>query len=133
MTIDLGSDFECPGDFLPSMLLLESDDGKARAYLQACRVRLQMPRGSLWFDRDAGTDIREFVSDLETPARAASAINAELFKDERTADCVTSITVNADGSWDIVTNAQVKDGTTYELVFRATAASSELLTAGVAT
>jgi hypothetical protein len=132
MTIDLGADFETPGGELqPDMRLLDSDNGKALCFLYACRTRLQMPRGSLWFDRNAGLDMREFVNDVETPANAMLAINGELLKDERCARCDTQITVNANGSWNVVTNPQSKDGTVFQLVFLVNATNSALLSASV--
>jgi hypothetical protein len=90
-----------------------------------------MPRGSLWFDRNAGLDMREFVNDVETPANAMLAINGELLKDERCARCDTQITVNANGSWNVVTNPQSKDGTVFQLVFLVNATNSALLSASV--
>lgn len=134
MTIDLGADFETPGgELLPDMRLLTSDNDKALGFLYSCRIRLQMPRGSLWFDRNAGLDMREFVNDVETPANAMLAINGELLKDERCARCDTKITVNANGSWSVTTNPQSKDGTVFQLVFLVTAANSTLLAASVVT
>ena len=133
MTIDLGSDFEAPGQLLPDMRLLTSNNDKALGFLYAQARRLQMPRGSLWFDRNAGLDMREFVNDVQTPANAMLAINGEMFKDERCARCDTQITVNADGSWSVTTNPQAQDGTVFSLVFLVTAANSALLSASVVT
>ena len=132
MTIDLGADFETPGgELLPDMRLLTSDNDKALGFLYSQARRLQMPRGSLWFDRNAGLDMREFVNDVETPANAMLAINGEMLKDERCARCDTQITVNADGSWTVTTNPQSQDGTVFSLVFLVTSTSAALLAQSV--
>jgi len=121
--IDLGSTFEAPGALLPNMRLLTSDVDKVRGFLYAQARRLQTPRGSLWYAKNYGLDMREFVCDTENPRVAEQAINGELLKDERCARATTAITVNANGSWTVTTNIFAQDGTVYTLVFYVTETS----------
>ena len=129
--IDLGSTFEAPGALLPDMRLLTSDVDKVRGFLYAQARRLQTARGSLWYAKNYGLDMREFVNDLENPRIAEQSINGELLKDERCAQCTTEIIVLASGAWQVTTNPQAKDGTVFVLVFQVSETSAVLLNADV--
>lgn len=125
---DLGSDFDTPdGELKADMRLLETDQEKILAWLQALARRLQQPRGSLWYDLDYGLDIRTYVSDDEEPAVAAHDINQECLKDERTGTCLTDISVQPDGSWLVNTTPSTRDGAAYSLTFLVTESKIELL------
>lgn len=130
MTIDLGSTFEANGALLPSMRLFTSDVDKVRGFLYTCARWLNTKRGSVWYAKNRGLDMREYVCDTENPRIAEQAINGELLKDERCSRCVTSITVNANGSWTVFTNVYTQDGTAYTLVFLVTETSITLLRDG---
>jgi hypothetical protein len=127
MTIDLGSTFEAPGQLLPGMRLLTSDTDKARGFLYNCARWLNTPRGSVWYAKNRGLDMRQFVCDSENPRIAEQAINGENLKDERCSRSVTAITVGADGSWTVTTNIYAQDGTVFTLVFLVTESSVSVL------
>lgn len=127
MTIDLGSDFEAPGELRPDLRLMTSDADKARAFLQGQARALNMPRGTLWYSRNRGLNVSEFVADSIDPRIAQQQITDELLKDERCARCTTTITVSPLGAWTIQSDMTAIDGTKYQLVFIATEDSASLL------
>lgn len=128
MSVDFGSDFEAPGELLPDMRLLENEQDKTRAFLASVARGLNMPRGALWFSPNDGLSISEFVADIVDKRVASQQINAECLKDERVARAETAIVGTAE-QWDIKTTVFAKDGSVYQLVFRATADSAALLSA----
>ncbi len=130
MTWNPGSDFETVGgQLLPDMRLMVSVTDEARAFMAAIARRLTMPRGSLWFDLDAGLSIAEFVADNIDPRIAAQQINAECLKDERCARASTDMTV-AGNAWTITTTITAQDGKKYQLVFLASEQNATLLLSG---
>lgn len=126
----LGSDFARPGgDVTADMAFRSGDEQEQFAYLEALQERLMMPRGALFYDTDAGLDMRTYVADDEEPAVAAHEINQECLKDERTDKCTCDITVSG-SSWTVAVHPFTKDGVAYELTFSVSAAQVDLLTSG---
>lgn len=127
---ELGSDFERPnGDITPLMLLRDTPNGMALAFLEALAERLMSPRGAFWYDTDAGLDIRSYIADDEDPAVAISEINRECMKDERCAKCRTDIFVSG-STWSVNTFPSTDDGQEYQLTFTVSASKIDLLTFG---
>lgn len=126
---DFGSTFEIVnGGFTPSMRLLTTDAGKLQGLLNALVSRVKQPAGSLWYDPNYGYGLATLLEDEEDPDVAAQLINQCFKQDERVASSVTTITV-AGNEWNINSIVTAQDGTTYQLVFEASAGQVELLTA----
>lgn len=132
MAFDPGADFEAPGTLLPDMRLLTSDADKRRGFLNRQARALNMPRGALWYSQNRGLNISDFIGDSLDPKIAEQLIDAELLKDEACARSATTIAADVrTSSWVISTLMTAIDGTQYQLVFAASAANAQLLTAQV--
>lgn len=81
--VDYGTDFDCPGDLNPSLVLVSGRLVLAQAIFR----RLVCPRKALFYDANYGLGIQQWLNDgLRGPgdvARKANQIDGECKKDER--------------------------------------------------
>lgn len=77
---DLGSDLHCLDDLKPELSMVDGVTGVAQALFR----RLITPRGSLWYDKNYGTDTRKFLNSSGVQRwRVVQDVTAECLKDER--------------------------------------------------
>jgi len=106
--------------------------------LQACVLRLQTQRGTLWTDPEYGDAIMEVLQDGLTAAsfaRIPERVRAELEKDERIASVDIAPTIGGSpGAYSVRLDIQVRplSGPTFPLTLEITAISVEVLTKGSA-
>lgn len=120
-----GTDLSCISDLDPSMA-----EVSGRLLLaQACVRRLTTPRGGLIDDPNYGYDVTQFLNDDLNPAdlqRIASAIDAELVKDERVLSSTTQITLISN-VLTIATQMTPSGGPSFSLVLAVSAVTVSLL------
>lgn len=97
---------------------------------QALLHRLQTPRGGLFYDLNYGTDLRLYVNDAMTSAKAsrvAADAQAECAKDERVVSCTATATFNqAAGSLTLRLNCSTASGP-FTFIVSVTSVSVKLL------
>jgi hypothetical protein len=62
------------------------------AVVEAILRRLQTPRGGLWYDRDYGADVRQFLNGSRSKFAVAAVVEAEALKDERVEEASADVT-----------------------------------------
>jgi hypothetical protein len=77
--------------------------------VEAVLRRLQTPRGGLWYDRDYGTDVRQFLNGSRSRFTVAAAVEAEALKDERIEEAGAEVTFT-DRTLEIVLRIVTADG-----------------------
>jgi hypothetical protein len=78
-TPDFGSDFSCTTDLTPTLAVVSGLDCLAEALVR----RLGSRRGSLFYDPDYGTDLRQFLHGHASGYAMAQACESECSKSER--------------------------------------------------
>lgn len=102
--------------------------------VEAVLKRWQTPRGSLWWDTDAGLDARQFVLSKIDQTRLqaiASQLAAEAEKDERVDEAFVTASMSADRKLRLSTQLVLSNGETPNFVADVTAVSVELVSPGV--
>ena len=88
MPTDYGTDFSCVTD-LDSALSTVSGP---MVVVEAVLRRLQTTAGGLWYDRDYGTDVRQFLNGSRSRFAVSAAVEAEALKDERIEEAAAEVT-----------------------------------------
>jgi hypothetical protein len=108
-----------------------------RAIVEAVARRWLLPRGALWFDTDAGTDVRKSVQAKFTAARLRVLeiqLADEARKDERVEDAKVTVTQSSTGALAIeATIEQASDGAEVRFTLAVGAVTGALLTEGITT
>ncbi len=84
---DLGSDFHAIEDLNANLTVVTERTCLAQALVR----RIISPRGSLFYDEDYGTDVRQFLNAPPRPASVAQAVESECLKDERVVDVTATV------------------------------------------
>ena len=88
MADDLGSDFHCVDDVDENLSVVTG-----RTCLgEACARRLGTQKLGLWYDRDYGYDVRDFMKRPVSTATISRKANNECAKDERVEDVASDAT-----------------------------------------
>lgn len=101
-----------------------------RATLEAVARRWMMPRGSLWYDEDAGTDVRAYTQARVTDARLkvlAIQLANEARKDERVDDAEVSASLDADGTLTVAGRIIEADGGSFTFTLAIESVTATLL------
>jgi hypothetical protein len=86
--VDFGTDFHSFPDFDFNLSTISGPP----LVVEASMNRLRTARGGLWYDRDYGTDVRQFVNSSASPKSIARAVETEVEKDERVASASATVT-----------------------------------------
>ena len=122
-----GSDLAGVEDLDFALTFLEGDAAEKRALVQAVTRRYLGPRGSLFYARSYGWDLRTLLADTLPAAVAESAIAAEARKDERIRTATATVTDDGDGTRNVTIDVTPVDSGPFRLTFSLTAEGIALL------
>ena len=94
-TTDYGTDFEGIDDVLPTMRMISGPPVVIESLLR----RFRTPRGTLWYARNYGTDLRQFINGSASNSQIARAVELECRKDAR----VLSVSVDVERAENTIT------------------------------
>ena len=123
---DLGRDFQVLGGVNPAFPLISGYTNLG----QAMAMRLQTPRGGLWYDQDYGTDLRGWLNAAITgpvQAQLVGAIQSECLKDDRVQACTASVVVDRASSTMTVTINTVTAQGPFSFILAVTSATVAII------